>query len=100
VFLTKEVDGMVAKLPSATRNMYVDGELSPLSPVHFHPSPSTIGASPGSNKSKDGDVWIRGDGEMKEEVANEQAPRLGPTRLDVRILDDLYMHIPPLHHSR
>jgi ferredoxin len=26
VFLTKEVDGMVAKLPSATRNMYVDGE--------------------------------------------------------------------------
>lgn len=25
VFLTKEVDGMVAKLPSATRNMYVDG---------------------------------------------------------------------------
>jgi ferredoxin len=31
VFLTKEVDGMVAKLPSATRNMYVDGESFPLS---------------------------------------------------------------------
>jgi hypothetical protein len=29
VFLTKEVDGMVAKLPSATRNMYVDGESFP-----------------------------------------------------------------------
>ena len=28
MFLTKEVDGMVAKLPSATRNMYVDGESS------------------------------------------------------------------------
>lgn len=28
VFLTKEVDGLVAKLPSATRNMYVDGESS------------------------------------------------------------------------
>jgi len=27
VKLTKELDGMVAKLPSATRNMYVDGEL-------------------------------------------------------------------------
>jgi hypothetical protein len=26
VFLTREVDGLVAKLPSATRNMYVDGE--------------------------------------------------------------------------
>ena len=25
VHLTKELDGMVAKLPSATRNMYVDG---------------------------------------------------------------------------
>ena len=24
--LTKELDGMVATLPSATRNMYVDGE--------------------------------------------------------------------------
>jgi ferredoxin len=24
--LTREVDGMVAQLPSATRNMYVDGE--------------------------------------------------------------------------
>lgn len=25
VHMTKELDGMVAKLPSATRNMYVDG---------------------------------------------------------------------------
>lgn len=24
--MTKELDGMIAKLPSATRNMYVDGE--------------------------------------------------------------------------
>jgi len=35
VFLTKEVDGMVAKLPSATRNMYVDGEYFPSSSSHF-----------------------------------------------------------------
>ena len=27
VKLTKELEGMVATLPSATRNMYVDGEL-------------------------------------------------------------------------
>ena len=26
VKITKELDGMVAQLPSATRNMYVDGE--------------------------------------------------------------------------
>ena len=32
--------------------------------------------------------------EVKEEIANDQAPRLGPTRLDVEILDDLCMHIP------
>lgn len=25
VLLTRELDGMVAKIPSATRNMYVDG---------------------------------------------------------------------------
>ena len=25
--MTKEVDGLIATLPSATRNMYVDGEL-------------------------------------------------------------------------
>jgi hypothetical protein len=30
VFLTKSVDGMIAKLPSATRNMYVDGEYLPV----------------------------------------------------------------------
>lgn len=28
VKLTKELDGMVATLPSATRNMYVDGKSS------------------------------------------------------------------------
>lgn len=27
VYLTKDIDGLVAKLPSATRNMYVDGKL-------------------------------------------------------------------------
>jgi hypothetical protein len=26
VFLKPDMDGMVAKIPSATRNMYVDGE--------------------------------------------------------------------------
>lgn len=29
VKLTKELDGMVATLPAATRNMYVDGEYTP-----------------------------------------------------------------------
>lgn len=28
VLLTPELDGMVARLPAATRNMYVDGELA------------------------------------------------------------------------
>lgn len=39
VFLTKDLDGMVVKLPAATRNMYVDGEYifclpSPVDPVY------------------------------------------------------------------
>jgi ferredoxin len=35
VKLTRELDGMTATLPSATRNMFVDGTLSPLYPAHF-----------------------------------------------------------------
>jgi hypothetical protein len=64
VFLTKEVDGMVAKLPSATRNMYVDGESFPLSFHPFRTLPSSLGAT------------LKGDGEAREEITNDQAPRL------------------------
>lgn len=67
MFLTKEVDGMVAKLPSATRNMYVDGESSLL----FIPS-----CSSGSSFGLDLGVFKKfreageGHGEIKE-VVNE-----------------------------
>jgi hypothetical protein len=49
VFLTKEVDGMVAKLPSATRNMYVDGESFPLSFIPFRTLPFLLDATLGRN---------------------------------------------------
>lgn len=38
VKLTKELDGMIATLPSATRNMYVDGESS----LSLFPSPLSL----------------------------------------------------------
>jgi hypothetical protein len=60
---------MVAKLPSATRNMYVDGESFPLSFISFRTLPSSLGATLGRNE--------KGDGEAREEITNDQAPRLG-----------------------
>ena len=58
VFLTKEVDGMVAKLPSATRNMYVDGESFPLTVVLFRFSSSSHGLFP--NKGRE-EIWEFGE---------------------------------------
>ena len=62
-----------------------------LSP-HFVPlSPHTVWCVSANRERKQGN---QRDDEVKREIANDQAPRLGLTRLDVRILDDLYMHIP------
>jgi hypothetical protein len=77
VFLTKEVDGMVAKLPSATRNMYVDGEFSPLSFIPFGTLPSSLRVTLGRNgkKGKQGNQG-RETARPEKEIANDQAPRL------------------------
>jgi len=78
VFLTKEVDGMVAKLPSATRNMYVDGE-SPISNFYVQASPSSSShvASLTRNQEGDRNLGSQRDDEVKREIANDQAPRQG-----------------------
>jgi hypothetical protein len=67
VFLTKEVDGMVAKLPSATRNMYVDGESSPLSFINLVSLPSR--SVPFWERTlKVGNLGTWGDGEIKNRL--------------------------------